>query len=103
MTTPELVIVPARPRNEESLPVEFEIRTQADGRAMLPVFSSVAALVRELGRFQPWVCVPWRLAEEAASRATLSCVVLDPVADPSAERWTAADLTHLCGEAGANE
>ena len=38
---------------------------------MLPVFSSVAALARALGRCQPWVCVPLRAAREAADRAGL--------------------------------
>jgi hypothetical protein len=67
---------------------------------LLPVFSSVAVLVRELGCCQPWVCVPWRLAEEAASRAGLASIVLDPVVGMSAERWTVADLTHRYGELG---
>ena len=69
MTGPELVVVPAHPRRAGDVcRVEFEVRTQGDGRAVLPVFSSVAALVRALGHCQPWVCVPVRAAREAADR-----------------------------------
>jgi len=50
---------------------------------VLPVFSSVAALVRALGRCQPWVCVPLRAAREAADRAGLIQVVVDPGASSS--------------------
>ena len=49
MTGPEVVIVPAHPRAGDACRVEFEVRGQGDGRAVLPVFSSVAALVRALG------------------------------------------------------
>jgi hypothetical protein len=47
------VIVPAHPRPAgEACRVGFEVRAQGDDRAMLPVFSSVAALVRAPGRCQ---------------------------------------------------
>ena len=103
MAVPELVIVPARPGIGQACPVEFEVRTQADGRTVLPVFSSVAALVQELGRCQPWVCVPWRLAEEAAHQARLAHVVLDPVVGTSGQRWAAADLRASSEEAAIHE
>jgi len=38
MTLPELVIVPARPGAGDTCPVQFEVRVQADGCAVLPVF-----------------------------------------------------------------
>lgn len=101
MAVPELVIVPARPLTGAAGLVEFEVRAGADGDIVLLVFSSVAALVAELGRYQPWVCVPWRQAADAAYRAGVACVALDPVASPSAQRWTAAELTVPGGEAGA--
>jgi hypothetical protein len=53
MTGPEVVIVPAHPRAGDACRVEFEVRAQGDGRPVLPVFSSVAALVRALGRGGP--------------------------------------------------
>ena len=92
MTGPELVVVPAHPRAGDVCRVEFEVRAHGDGRAVLPVFSSVAALVRALGRCQPWVCVPLRVAREAANRAGLIQIVLDPGVSPSGQRWTAASL-----------
>jgi hypothetical protein len=99
MTGPELVVVPAHPRRAgDAFRVEFEVRAQGDGRAVLPVFSSVAALVRALGRCQPWVCVPLRVAREAADRAGLIHVVVDPRASSSGQRWTAASLRASGGE-----
>ena len=98
MTGPELVIVPAHPRAGDACRVEFEVRAQGDGRAVLPVFSSVAALVRELGRCQPWVCVPLRVAREAADRAGMIQVVPDPGVSSSGQRWTAASLRAFGGE-----
>jgi len=38
----------------------------------------VAALVRALGRYQPWVCVLLQMARESAVRAGLAQVILDP-------------------------
>jgi hypothetical protein len=98
MTGPELVIVPAHPRAGDACRVEFEVRAQGDGRAVLPVFSSVAALVRALGRCQPWVCVPLRVAREAADQAGLIQVVVDPEVSSSAQRRTTASLQAFGGE-----
>lgn len=92
MAIPELVIVPARPVAGEACTVQFEVRAQADGRIVLPVFSSVAALVRALGRYQPWVCVPLRTARESAARAGLAQMILDPEVTASSPRWTASRL-----------
>ena len=102
MTGPELVVVPAHPRAGDACRVEFEVRAQGDGRAVLPVFSSVAALVRALGRCQPWVCVPLR-AREAADRAGLIPVVVDPGVSASGQRWTAASLRASGGEQARDE
>jgi len=103
MQGPELVVVPAHPRAGDMCQVEFEVRGQGDGRAVLPVFSSVAALVRVLGRCQPWVCVPLRAAREAADRAGLIQVVLDPGVSSSGQRWTAASLRAFGGERAGYE
>jgi len=99
MNGPELVIVPARPQAGDACQVGFEVRGRGDGHPVLPVFSSVAALVRVLGRCQPWVCVPLRAAREAADRAGRAQVVLDPGMSSSGERWTAASLRAF-GEQG---
>lgn len=103
MAGPELIIVPAHPRVGDVCQVEFEVRGQSDGRAVLPVFSSVAALVRTLGRCQPWVCVPLRVAREAADRAGRTQVVLDPGVSSSSKRWTTASLRAFGGERGRDE
>jgi len=78
----ELVIVPAMAGH-----ARLEVRLQADGTRTLPVFSSVARLVGELGPEQPWVCVPMRAAAAAAKRADVDRVTLDPVLGPGA--WPA--------------
>jgi hypothetical protein len=91
-----LVIAPARPgaggRGGE---LAFELRQLADGSVALPVFSTVAELVRVLGRYQPWVCVPLGTVEEAISQAGVSLMVLDPDVDSRAWRWSAASLERL--------
>ena len=79
------------------------MRAQGDGRAVLPMFSSVAALVRVLGRCQPWVCVPLRVAREAANRAGPIQVVVDPGVSSSGQRWTAASLRAFGGERAGYE
>jgi SseB protein N-terminal domain len=93
----ELVIVPTHPPAvpEETLSgrrvgsVQLEIRLLADGTRTLPVFSSVARLVDELGPQQPWVCLPMRAAAEAATRAAVDRVALDPVLGPGS--WPRAE------------
>lgn len=64
--------------------VQLEVRLQADGTWTLPVFSSVARLMDELGPRQPWICLPMRAAAEAATRAAVDRVALDPVLGPGA-------------------
>ncbi|HXL90573.1 MAG TPA: SAV_915 family protein [Streptosporangiaceae bacterium] len=70
----ELVIVPARAGN-----TRLEVRLLADGTRTLPVFSSVARMVDELGPEQAWVCLPMRAAAKAASRAQVDRVMVDPI------------------------
>ena len=90
-----LVIAPARSgADERGGELAFELRRLADGRVALPVFSTVAELVRVLGRYQPWVCVPLGTVEEAVSRAA-GHVVLDPGVDSRAWRWSPASLEKL--------
>jgi hypothetical protein len=73
---PELVVVPARPG---PYGVEIETRHTAEGPDLvLPVFSSVANLVRLLGHDRPWICVSLRDARKTAAAAGLTRVVIDP-------------------------
>jgi len=76
MSWPVFVVVPAR-RCPDG--VEMETRHAAAGPdVVLPVFSTVANLVRLLGRDRPWVCVRLPDAREAAVAAGLASVVIDP-------------------------
>jgi hypothetical protein len=70
----ELVIVPAYAGSKH-----LAVRLLRDGTPTLPVFSSVARLVDEMGPQQPWVCLPMRTAAKAATRAHVDRVTLDPV------------------------
>lgn len=73
---PDVVVVPARPG--EGGP-EMEARHSADGReVVLPVFTSVAALVAQFGRTQPWICVPLEEARKAAAGMGVERVVINP-------------------------
>jgi hypothetical protein len=64
--------------------VQVEVRLLADGTRTLPVFSSVARLVDELGPQQAWICLPMQAATEAATRGAVDRVTLDPVIGPGA-------------------
>jgi SseB protein N-terminal domain len=70
----ELVIVPARAGN-----TRIEVRLLADGTRTLPVFSSVARMVDELGPEQGWVCLPMRTAAKVATRAQVDRVMVNPI------------------------
>lgn len=70
----ELVIVPAGADN-----TRLEVRLLADGTRTLPVFSSVARLVDELGPEQAWVCLPMRIAAKVATRARVDRVMVNPI------------------------
>jgi len=85
---PELVVAPARPgTGAGGTDIVFEMREQPDGRLVLPVFSSVRRLVEQLGRHQPWACVPLRDVLAKTQRSAAVLVVLDPVIEPGAWRW----------------
>lgn len=58
----------------------LEARLMPDGiTRVLPVFSSVARLVDELGPQQEWVCLPMRTVVAAARDADVSRLTVDPV------------------------
>lgn len=75
-----LVIVPAR-RGAQGPEMEtrhMEAPHILGPELALPVFSSPEKLVRLFGARQPWICVPLRLAREAAAAAGLAQVAIDP-------------------------
>ncbi len=83
--------------------MRFELRQVTDGTPALPVFSTVPGLVRELGPYQPWVRVPLRAAREAAARAGVRGVLLDPALDTGAWRWDAERMAGLRARVHAGE
>ncbi|TDU04242.1 hypothetical protein EDD99_2698 [Streptomyces sp. 846.5] len=69
----------------------FELLEGAQGP--VPVgFTSIDLLVQRLGPAQPWAAVPARQYTALMDRLGLGPVVIDPSTDPSARRWTPADL-----------
>ncbi len=100
-----LVVVPAHPPGprDPGDSVRFELRRMTDETPALPVFSTVAGLVRELGPYQPWVRVPLRAAREAAAQAGVRSVVLDPALETGAWRWDAERIAGLSARAHADE
>jgi hypothetical protein len=89
---PELVVAPARPGpRADGADIVFEMRQQPDGGFVLPVFSSVRRLVEELGRSQPWACVPLRDVLATTAQGAAVRIVLDPRIDPGAWRWPSAN------------
>jgi hypothetical protein len=87
------VYVPTRPATETSGPrqVNFELRRLEDGTAGLPVFTEPELLVAQLGDFQPWERIAVLELLIQISAAKLS-VVVNPVVQDGADRWSAADV-----------
>jgi SseB protein N-terminal domain len=92
--TPDVVIAPAHP-DDGRREIVFEVRESAEGRNVLPVFSSVPRLVATLGPAQPWVALPLHEVRALAAGGGVHEVVLDPVARPDAWRWKYQDLEML--------
>lgn len=86
------VYVPTRPATETSGPrqVNFELRRLEDGTAGLPVFTEPELLVSQLGDFQPWerIAVLELLIQISAAKVS---VVVNPVVEDGADRWSAVD------------
>jgi type III secretion system (T3SS) SseB-like protein len=87
------VYVPTRPDQEGvgSHEVRFELRQLADGNAGLPVFTELELLVAQLGDFQPWrrIAVLDLLIQVSSAHVP---VVVNPILQEGADRWTAADI-----------
>ncbi|HKB29330.1 MAG TPA: SAV_915 family protein [Streptosporangiaceae bacterium] len=93
---PEIVFAPAHPQVRDGRKdVVFEIRELADGRRMLPVFTTTERLVTALGPEQPWAALPLRAAQALMSAAGVEQIVLDPAAEADAWRWQESDLEAL--------
>jgi SseB protein N-terminal domain len=96
-----IVIAPAHPAaigGEQD--VVFELRESADGSTVLPVFSSVHALVSALGHAQPWVALPLHEVQVLAAASGVHTILLDPEVAPGAWRWDAGELSYLAAQDG---
>lgn len=67
---------------------------------MLPMFSSVGALVVALGRFQPWAVLPLSRITNAAGAMRVDYLVLDPEVADDAWRWEEQDLAGFSWKVG---
>ncbi|MCO5972857.1 hypothetical protein [Actinoallomurus soli] len=68
--------------------MQFELRALADGTGVLPVFTEQELLVEQLGEWQPWEKMPVLELLIQISHAQVR-VVVNPVVQEDAERWTA--------------
>jgi SseB protein N-terminal domain len=103
---PDVVIAPAHPGGGHT-EVLFETRTDADGRQVLPVFSSLRRLLAAFGPAQPWIAVDMRTAWKVAAGGGLADVLVDPAVPAGVWQWSTQDLEHLEqaleGPPGTNE
>ena len=92
-TLPPVVVVPAHPGPHG---VQLELTLLGDGTAAVVAFSTVAGLVAELGRNQPWAMLPASTVLTAGRRA--AAVVLDPAPGVCAALWSAPRVDALAEE-----
>jgi hypothetical protein len=86
------VYVPTHPCLEsDEGPAEFELRQLPDGTGALPVFTDPELLVERFGAFQPQEKVAVLDLLVQVSTAKVS-VIVNPVLDDEAPRWSEATL-----------
>ena len=90
----DVVFVPARPvRDGAEREPAVEIRRLAgSGERVGLAFSSVAALVRTLGPFQPWVGLPMYAYVAWLRMQGVYRVQVDPAHPAGAREWSAEDV-----------
>jgi hypothetical protein len=88
-----LVAVPAHPGPDHDELV-LEARHQPEG-VVLPVFSSVRALVDALGDSQPWAVMPLGNVGDMAAAAEVDEIAFDPEISPEAWRWQPYEASGL--------
>lgn len=69
--------------------VRFELRQSQTGKPAGVAFTTVAKLVGQLGRHQPWVVLRTDGYRELLARASVSSIMLDPEVDPRTVQWSA--------------
>lgn len=88
----DLVFVPARP-NAQGDGVEIETRRLADNNVPVGLaFTTLAALVTNLGDYQPWVKLPMVAYVAALRRAGVDRVQIDPAPTNGLWRWDETTL-----------
>lgn len=85
----QMVVVPAHPGTDDQL--ILEARRDSDG-LVLPMFSSVRALVSALGQSQPWAILLLPRVVELAAVGGIDRLMLDPEVTDDAWRWEPQDL-----------
>lgn len=93
---PEYVVVPAYPAvTGDRKDVRFELRDGHGGEPVGVAFTTVARLVDQLGRCQPWLVLTTRRYRELLARVRVREILLDPEVDAAAPRWSAQTTTAL--------
>ena len=93
--------MPAHPgsRSVDGQPrVRIELR-RCGGEPVAVVFGSVARLVEQLGRTQPWMVVDAGRLRACLAAVGVHRMLLDPDLSGSPGRWELADLRRMAGEA----
>jgi hypothetical protein len=90
----DVVFVPARPvRDLDEREPAIELRRLADTDERVGIaFSSVGALVRTLGAFQPWVSLPMFAYVTWLRTQGVYRVQVDPVYAVDVRQWSAEDV-----------
>ena len=88
-----LVFVPAHPGvDHEETTIRFELRQANEGELVVPAFTSVDQLVRQLGEAQPWLSLTMERLGILTQTMGVEKVYFDPEVEPGAGRWTDEDL-----------
>lgn len=86
---PEYVVVPGHPiTTGDGREVRFELRESDSGERAGIAFTSVAELIAQLGRFQPWMVMRSTGLRNLLAAAGVKLIVLDPEIDPTSSRWS---------------
>jgi hypothetical protein len=96
----DVVFVPARPVREGDVrePAIELRRLAATGDQVALAFSTVEALVRTLGPFQPWIGVPMYAFVAWLRTQGVDRIQVDPVYRTKVQEWTAQDVLHATEE-----
>lgn len=94
--TDSWVYVPAHPVIKGGAELaEYELRELSDGNKVLPVFTSVELIIKQLGIAQPWLKVRFSAVIDLMGK---DHVVVNPVIDPAAHRWDSRQLDRFTQE-----